>query len=642
MTEAPALHVLQKTMFPNEGEPSALFGRISQTTGAQQMVNGGAAPGRGARAGNPRCRPVDMFDRLGLAVRGNDMAPVFSLRAGDAVSFDTYFNSFYHDYWTTCAGLDAIYVSLNLNGRIFVDICRVCGEAAPETVVRFECQADGEDIAFPIATSSRFPMHGTGRLFVRINAVSDSTIRDLAFATDQPPRREVSLTIGLCTYNRESYLSDIVTQLSRAVVDNPEIAKVFIVNQGAPFEAADLIAKLESNRKFVIINQANHGGCGGFVRSMLEALECDGATHHLLCDDDIIINPGVFGKLIAFLKYSSDEVAVGAHMLDRLKKSVIYEAGARISADNRLIKNAHNRDVADTKGVSGFNAYVGCDYNAWWFCALPLEAVRKLGLPAPVFIRGDDIEYGVRMARHGIQTISLPGIAVWHDPFYAKPIGWYIYYDIRNRLIFASKNPDICSLDRPVQILEYVVRKCVVHNYYEATLILHAVTDFLEGPDRLFSETSPALHEKLIKSVAHLRPQDVNSADCRSTGWLPVKQRRNGGMVRDGLAILSVWIRTFAGFRSETGESLICDKDAHFWNTGTSAYIRTDSMRSFHQTFKPSRWHLIRITGAAVTLYFKYKIQRTSASARWHDNISKYTTRTYWSSVLQCEDLGGT
>ena len=40
---------------------------------------------------------------------------------------------------------------------------------------------------------------------------------------------------------------------------------------------------------------------------------------------------------------------------------------------------------------------------------------RAIGLPAPVFIRGDDFEYGQRLARAGVPTVTLPGIAVWHD-----------------------------------------------------------------------------------------------------------------------------------------------------------------------------------------------------------------------------------
>ena len=58
-----------------------------------------------------------------------------------------------------------------------------------------------------------------------------------------------------------------------------------------------------------------------------------------------------------------------------------------------------------------------------------------------MFIRGDDMEYGARLASRGVPTVSLPPVAVWHEPFYAKPPGWQLHYDLRNRLTFAAATP---------------------------------------------------------------------------------------------------------------------------------------------------------------------------------------------------------
>ena len=52
--------------------------------------------------------------------------------------------------------------------------------------------------------------------------------------------------------------------------------------------------------------------------------------------------------------------------------------------------------------------------------AYHLALVEKVGLPLPVFIRGDDVEYGLRLYMRGVDTIVMPGIAVWHEPFYLK------------------------------------------------------------------------------------------------------------------------------------------------------------------------------------------------------------------------------
>ena len=36
------------------------------------------------------------------------------------------------------------------------------------------------------------------------------------------------------------------------------------------------------------------------------------------------------------------------------------------------------------------------DYSAWWYCCMPMRVVREDNLPFPLFIRGDDVEYGLR------------------------------------------------------------------------------------------------------------------------------------------------------------------------------------------------------------------------------------------------------
>lgn len=64
--------------------------------------------------------------------------------------------------------------------------------------------------------------------------------------------------------------------------------------------------------------------------------------------------------------------------------------------------------------------------------------VERVGLPMPCLIRGDDMEYGVRLAQHDIPTVPVPGIAVWHEPFYLKLGSRLYYFKVRNRLTMHS------------------------------------------------------------------------------------------------------------------------------------------------------------------------------------------------------------
>src|SRR5205823_954111 len=81
-------------------------------------------------------------------------------------------------------------------------------------------------------------------------------------------------------------------------------------------------------------------------------------------------------------------------------------------------------------------------YNGWWFMAFPLRVVERVGLPLPFFLRCDDIEYGCRLQGAGVPVAPVPGVAVWHAPFYLKTRGWQNYYEFRNMLA-------LCALHYP-------------------------------------------------------------------------------------------------------------------------------------------------------------------------------------------------
>lgn len=56
-------------------------------------------------------------------------------------------------------------------------------------------------------------------------------------------------------------------------------------------------------------------------------------------------------------------------------------------------------------------------YAGWWYCCIPVEHIEDRGLPLPVFVRGDDVEFSLRN-KPGF--IALNGICIWHVGFAGK------------------------------------------------------------------------------------------------------------------------------------------------------------------------------------------------------------------------------
>ena len=66
---------------------------------------------------------------------------------------------------------------------------------------------------------------------------------------------------------------------------------------------------------------------------------------------------------------------------------------------------------------------------------MPRKELSLDNLPMPLFVRGDDMEYGKRLTK---KLLTLNGIGVWHVPVHNKYSSFMNYYVTRNTLILNS------------------------------------------------------------------------------------------------------------------------------------------------------------------------------------------------------------
>ena len=159
-----------------------------------------------------------------------------------------------------------------------------------------------------------------------------------------------------------------------------------------------------------------------------------GITHALLMDDDITIDTESIEKTYTILSLLKDEYAdafIGGAMLRIDKPNIQVESGASWNAGN-LISNKSNLNMNVTWDCLFNEIEEYTEFNAWWYCCFPMDVVSEENLPLPIFIRGDDLEYGLRNMKH---LILMNGICVWHEPFENKYSSFLEYYIIRNRLV---------------------------------------------------------------------------------------------------------------------------------------------------------------------------------------------------------------
>lgn len=438
-----------------------------------------------------------------------------SIPAGGKVSFESYFNSFFENYWFAHTHLESVTLQLQLKGRCTVSLWRQTPHRDVYLLERREVDAsDFEAVEFTLRDDDELRVEA-GRVWFEISAAGDTELEGGGWFTTDEPARPVELGVVFCTFNREKYLGRILNTLDSepAVVDR--IGRFFVVNQGNPFQAADLLDSNEPggiSDKLTIIEQDNLGGCGGFTRGMVETYKDPDLTHFVLLDDDIRVHPDSLLRCASFLAFAHDDVSVGGHMLNLHRPNYLFEAGARLHGGH-LQPDPIGQDtlIAFRKGLQTFLRAGAVSYNGWWFFAASKSLLDEIGFPMPCFIRGDDIEFGMRIEAAGKKTVPVPGIAVWHEPFYLKLGNWQLYFETRNRLMSANLHGagDWSALRKNIGTV--FARDIAMSRYHSARLIIEALRDYEAGPEACFVTDDEAL-QRCRAIVAEYGPERVESS----------------------------------------------------------------------------------------------------------------------------------
>lgn len=447
-------------------------------------------------AGMPTALYLAEGSRVEVPVEG-----VFRLPPRGWLETDSYFNAFYLNVWRAHVPLERIGVQCRVRGVVALRVLAHLPGGGVRVIDDWMVVGAGEESLRWIW--ARVPEVGATeilRLSLSLSTVDGAEIEDLAFVTDPVAGAVPRLVVGICTMNREALLEGTLSALAALADGVPWLQRVVVVNHGRPFQRADL-RRLLAQPLFRTVAQANLGGSGGFARAMLEAQEGEREpTHLLLMDDDIRLDPRMILRALAFAQVAG-EVAVGGQALELERPQRLQEAWGRLGRNWLPMVEGAGVDLSDPGAMRLWAKVPQADYNGWWFCLLPMSALRRCGLPIPCFIRGDDIEYGLRLRAAGVPVVPLPGVGVWHASIRYKHAGIVHYYDLRNSLITAAAHPDLGDLPGVLHVLGYVLHHLLVHRYRSAGACLMALRDFLNGPDVALSADAARLHRRLVKAV---------------------------------------------------------------------------------------------------------------------------------------------
>ncbi|MBE7187230.1 glycosyltransferase [Jatrophihabitans endophyticus] len=458
------------------------------------------------------------------------------------VSFATYFNAFPAGYWRRWTIVEQVTLRLRIVGAATVVVYRSTAKGTSHPVrslpIDPSSQPGGPALEVAVDLPLRQFADGGWYWFDLVAGPDGATLLSAQWdATGSAARHETThpgrVSIGITTFNRPTFLLDLLRQLGDAPDVLDLLDRVYVIDQGTDrvLEQLDFPAATKSlGDRLEVIEQPNLGGSGGFSRAMSETLDAGTSDYVLLLDDDVVLEPEGILRAVTFADLARRPSIVGGHMFSLYDRSVLHAFGETVAPYTWWWGAAPHTRAAHDFGRQGLrhtpwlHRRVDADYNGWWMCLVPTSVVRELGLALPVFIKWDDAEYGLRARRAGVPTVSMPGVAVWHVPWQDKTdaVDWQAYYHVRNRLVTALLHSPYEHGGRVVaESMETQIQHLLSMQYSTAAMRVLALEDLLSGPDHLHA----GLATKNAQ-LAELRSRFVDAQGAGDVEAFPAVRRR--------------------------------------------------------------------------------------------------------------------
>ncbi|MFR9752744.1 glycosyltransferase [Nocardia sp. 004] len=484
-----------------------------------------------------------------------------AIGAESEVSFCTYFNALPASYWRRWTIVSSVVLRLELIGHGRVDMYRSKADgsrihiqgkeftggsgladkhADPDTVDPEDITAPGIDSVVVEFETDLGPFEDGGWIWFDITTDTAVTVLSGGWYAPVEAPGIGSIAVGMPTFNRPGDAVQTLTALGSDPLVLEQIETVIIPDQGTKKvvdEPGFMEAAAALGGRLAIHDQPNLGGSGGYSRVMYEALRTTDAEYIVYMDDDIQIEPDSILRALAFARFAKSPVLVGGQMLNLQERSHLHVMGEVVDRNVFMWSAAPNVEydhdfsrypLTDRDNSKLLHRRIDVDFNGWWTCVIPRRVAEELGQPLPLFLKWDDVEYGLRARAAGYPTVTLPGAAVWHMAWSDKDdaIDWQAYFHLRNRLVVAALHLPGNGRAMVADTIKATLKHLLCLEYSTVAIQNLAIRDFLAGPERLFQLLPSALG-----AVHALRRQYPDAVILPSSTELPLASHIDIGAV---------------------------------------------------------------------------------------------------------------
>ena len=421
-------------------------------------------------------------------------------RNRNVLDFFTYFNSFSLAKWRCYTTLEKLSLHLHLKGDWKITWNTVDGAGFH---FLFEDTITDELYEYTLSVESL----QADLLGFRLEPLSPhASFLDGAWYGSFSQWQDQKIGISITTFHRETYIKKNLAQLQKFQQDHTWLY-IQVIDNGNTLQE-------KSIDRFRLFHNPNFGGSGGFTRCMMEYVNAGTVDYVLLMDDDIALDPTILERthsLLGGLRNNFQDSFLAGAMLKMENPVIQHENTAcwnkiRLHAFGRgldltqLSSLVENEEMEERKNR----------YGAWWFCCMPVERIKKIGYPLPMFVKGDDMEYGIRNHR---PWIHMNGIGVWHQAFAAKKNRVVDYFNDRNMLILGHYADDCGPFTFLATLVCRLGRHILRGNGEGIRMYEKAVADYASGFEGI---TSMGADDKLKEVQAY-----------QNGTWIPVSILRS-------------------------------------------------------------------------------------------------------------------
>ena len=464
------------------------------------------------------CTETELYYRCAKAVY-DETAGTITIPKKSVLTLDTYFNCFSYSKYQQYTHASVLEIHARVQGEVQLRLMKaeLNGKKIRRTaLLTRHVQNEQLDEVTMLYDFSRET--GNGFLYLEVAALSKTAVFAGGHYASPVPAEQINrtkLAAVICTYKREDYVKRNLEHLNRTIFDpTNDIAghlEVFVIDNGQTLQNEQV-----ENKYITLYPNKNYGGSGGFTRGIIEALKRKSEfSHVLLMDDDILLESSVLVKTIRFLQIVREEhqdLAIGGSMLRLDTMNIQHEAGGRwtgLTVESIL----QNLEISSTEHILKIECNTDkADFCGWWYCCIPLCIISEENLPLPLFIKIDDIEYGMRNTR---KLIFINGIGVWHEPFQKKEKTYLHYYNVRNKLVVNAMHVESWNLFKSMFLLAYYLGKILLSSEYRMIVFpLQGFKDYLKGADYLLQLDSEKQHQHLMKTYKDIQETKTGRIRC--------------------------------------------------------------------------------------------------------------------------------